>query len=102
MWSPFARVASLRSERNWGVGDFTDLMELCKQSFDIGGAGAVAIEPLQPIFEQTDDSAPVKYLALSFIDPVYIDVEIVDDLREQEDVKRQILSPEFQNSGSSL
>ncbi len=96
MWSPFARVDSLRSDRNWGVGDFTDLMELCKQSFDSGGAAAVAVDPLQPIFEQTDECSPIKYLALSFIDPVYIDVETVEDLREQEDVKRQVLSPEFQ------
>ncbi len=83
LWGIACHLYSLRSENNWGIGDFTDLASLSRITADFGGA-AVGINPLHALFPPYPDHAsPYSPSSRLFLNPLYIDVT-----RE----------PEFQNS----
>jgi (1->4)-alpha-D-glucan 1-alpha-D-glucosylmutase len=93
-WGLHVRVSSLRSKRNWGIGDFTDLKNLAifannKQ------AHVISIEPIQPVYTPEDWNA-VAYASRSFISPAYLDIALVPDYVESEEIHRHVLSPTFQ------
>jgi len=67
---------SVRSGRNWGIGDFTDLEGLIETASDLGADG-VGLNPLHALF----DDRPRRLQSLfaktagCFLNPLYIDVE---------------------------
>lgn len=70
-----AQLYSLRSSRNWGIGDFGDLLKLV----DLGkrnGAAAIALNPLHQL-HLANPSAVSPYAPLSrrFLNALYIDVD---------------------------
>lgn len=95
-WGPAVHLASLRSSRNWGVGDFSDLKELvdwCATE----GAGWLSLKPLQRV--RTTILSKTGWPAVSsrsFIDPIYLDVEKIADFSESEEIRRSVLAPQFQ------
>ncbi len=99
-WGLHVRIASLKSKRNWGVGDFTDLKNLAVYADD-KHAHVISIEPIQPIFS-TEDWNQISYASRSFISPTYIDVELVLDYIESEDIHRHVLAPAFQATLAAL
>jgi 4-alpha-glucanotransferase len=81
-WALTAQLYSLRSPRNWGIGDFTDLATL-----GIGaarcGAGALGINPLHALFPAAPKHiSPYSPSSRLFLNPLYIDVEAVPDFRD--------------------
>jgi 4-alpha-glucanotransferase len=75
VWGLAVQLYGLRSERNWGIGDLTDLANLCRIVRDAGGA-AVGVNPLHLV--RPDESAvPSPYSPSSrvFANPLYLDVE---------------------------
>lgn len=99
-WGLHVRVASIRSKRNWGIGDFTDLKNMAifannKQ------AHVISIEPLQPVYT-AEDWNQVLFASRSFISPAYIDVELVPDYMESDEIHRHVLAPAFQSKLSAL
>ena len=51
-WGPAVQLYALRSERNWGMGDFTDLRTVIEQ-WGHRGAGVVGVNPLHALFRTT-------------------------------------------------
>ncbi|MDR3617347.1 MAG: malto-oligosyltrehalose synthase [Candidatus Obscuribacterales bacterium] len=95
-WGVHLRLSSLKSKRNWGVGDFTDLKNFVLWAKS-KHAGLIELEPLQTIDTVEDwNEAQIAFSSRSFINPVYIDVEVVPDFIESEDIQRHILAPDFQ------
>jgi len=100
---------SLRSKRNWGIGDFTDLRNLAVWAQSTRGA-VVSLEPLQPIVGDVQMQQLVAagtqmslvYASASFINPAYLDVEVVADFVESEEIQRYVLAPQFQATLSDL
>ncbi|MFO1304697.1 MAG: 4-alpha-glucanotransferase [Burkholderiales bacterium] len=78
LFGPAIQLHALRSLRNWGVGDFTDLATLA-QIAAAQGASFVGVNPLHELFldrpAQASPYSPSTRLALN---PLYIDVEAVD------------------------
>jgi 4-alpha-glucanotransferase len=75
LWGLAVQLYGVRSARNWGHGDFTDLDRL----LDIAaarGAAAVGINPLHALFDdQPERPSPYSPNSRLFLNPLYIDVE---------------------------
>ena len=77
IWGMAVQLYSLTSERNWGVGDFTDLANLvavCARQ----GANIIGLNPLNVLFHDFPENAsPYSSISRLFLNPIYIDVEKV-------------------------
>ncbi len=75
-WGPFLPLYALRSDSDWGIGSFTDLMtaaQICKKN----GASFVSILPiLAGRFEDHEcDPSPYSALTRFFWNEIYLDVD---------------------------
>jgi (1->4)-alpha-D-glucan 1-alpha-D-glucosylmutase len=95
-FGPAIQLYALRSRRNWGIGDFTDLAALVWLAAR-HGAGFVGINPLHELFldrpAQASPYSPSSRLALN---PLYLDVEAVEEFAESNDAQAHVASPQFQ------
>lgn len=77
IWGLAVQLYSLRSKRNWGVGDFTDLknlVDICQRQ----GASVIGLNPLNVLFHDFPENAsPYSSISRLFLNPIYIDVEKV-------------------------
>jgi len=79
MWALAVQLYAVRSLRNWGHGDFTDLAALIDLAGDLGAAG-VGLNPLHALFEdRADDASPYAPNTRLFLNPLYIDVEALPE-----------------------
>lgn len=78
-WALAVQLYSLRSARNWGYGDFTDLARLCEIAGSMG-ASAIGLNPLHALFPDRPKAAsPYAPNSRLFLNPLYIDVEAVPE-----------------------
>lgn len=77
MWALAVQLYGVRSARNWGHGDFTDLLALVELAADLGASG-VGLNPLHALFDDRP-SEPSPYFPNSrlFLNPLYIDLDAV-------------------------
>ncbi|WP_157118859.1 malto-oligosyltrehalose synthase [Azohydromonas lata] len=97
VWGPALQLYALRSQRNWGMGDFTDLAELTV-AFGERGAGIVGLNPLHALFSHNPHHiSPYSPNSRSQLNTLYIDVEAVEDFRECDAAQALVRSADFQN-----
>lgn len=102
IWGPSVQLYTLRSEKNWGVGDFTDLTNLIKNLAD-WGAGFIGLNPIHALYPANPESAsPYSPSSRRWINVVYIDVEAIDEFKKCDAVVAEVNSPEFQARLSDL
>ncbi|MGZ8409741.1 MAG: 4-alpha-glucanotransferase, partial [Hyphomicrobium sp.] len=78
-WGISAHLYSVRSRRDWGIGDFSALRQLLDVAGE-AGASAVGVNPLHaPFLENPERASPYSPSSRLFLNALYIDVERVDD-----------------------
>jgi 4-alpha-glucanotransferase len=79
-WLLAIQLYGVRSMRNWGMGDFTDLEHLIELARDLGADG-IGLNPLHALFDdRPGDCSPYSPNSRLFLNPLYIDVERIPEL----------------------
>jgi len=96
VWGPLVQLYGLRSERNWGIGDFTDLaavVRLCAAH----DAALVGLNPLHALYPHNPEHAsPYAPSSRRFYNILYIDVEAVEEFVHCSEARAQVFAPDFQ------
>jgi 4-alpha-glucanotransferase len=74
-WVIAVQLYSVRSARNWGMGDFTDLESLIRLAHELGADG-IGLNPLHALFDdRPGDCSPYSPNSRLFLNALYIDAE---------------------------
>ena len=96
-WGLSVNLYSIRSEQNWGIGDFADLKKIIRWTADFKG-GFTGINPLHAIPNSkpygVSPYAPLSRLYKNFI---YLDMENIPEVEESEDALKIMKSEDFNN-----
>jgi (1->4)-alpha-D-glucan 1-alpha-D-glucosylmutase len=96
IWGISTHLDTIRSRRNWGIGDLTDLQNLLSWAAE-NGAGTVTVSSLlSRRLPQEDRLYPNQPSSRCFLDPLYLDLEAVADFHESEEVRALVNDPAFQ------
>jgi 4-alpha-glucanotransferase len=96
MWGYAAQLYSLKSESNWGMGDFGDLKTLVKKSAE-QGAAAIGLNPLHPLYQNNPaHRSPYSPTSRCFLNSLYIDVTQVPNFSSCKAAQLRFNSDEFQ------
>ncbi len=102
LWGFSAQLYGVRSARNWGMGDFSDLramQEFCAEQ----GAATVLLNPLHALFpEAPEHASPYSPSSRVWFNTLYLDVEAIADFAECEPARTRIAAPEFQSRLKAL
>ena len=84
LWGFMVQLYGLRSERNWGIGDFTDLRNLADIAAELG-AGVIGVNPLHAT--QGSPYSPSSRHALNVL---YIDVEALPGFESSDKLRKRL------------
>ena len=82
VWGTTVQLYGLRSSRNAGIGDFTDLRH-CAEAWAERGAAIVGTNPLHALpLDDPGYASPYSPSSRLFLNPAYLDVEAIEDFAE--------------------
>jgi 4-alpha-glucanotransferase len=76
LWGLAVQLYGVRSHRNWGHGDFTDLAALIALGADLGAA-AIGVNPLHAVPDA--QASPYSPSSRMLLNPLYIDVNAIPE-----------------------
>ncbi len=93
----------LRSSRNWGCGDFTDLRALTSWAFREIGFGFLGVNPLHALHNRTPyNTSPYLPLSMYYKNHIYIDIEAVPEFASSSCARALFDSPGVQRQIQDL
>jgi (1->4)-alpha-D-glucan 1-alpha-D-glucosylmutase len=102
VWGAAAQLYAVRSQRNWGIGDFTDLARLV-ELWGQAGAAVVGVNPLHAMFPHNPAHAsPYSPSSRLFLNLLYLDVEAIADYAECAEARSMVGSAAFQQRVAAL
>jgi len=95
IWGVAVQLYALRSENNWGIGDFSDLAELLRIA-SAAGAGFIGISPVHALFP-SDPTLYSPYSASSrhALNIMFIDVASVPEVQGSRHAQALMADPAF-------
>ena len=95
IWGPVVQLYAVRSARNWGIGDFGDLLGVVEFAA-AAGAGMVGVNPLHALFpDQPAAASPYSPSNRGCLNPLYLDIERIEGFDACEAVRRHVQAPAF-------
>jgi len=95
IWGVSLQLYLLRSERNWGIGDFTDLARFVEIAAD-WGADMIGLNPLNAGFlDDPEHASPYSPASRLFLNVLCIDVGAVPGFGTDPAVRALVEAPEF-------
>ena len=96
VWGLSVQLYSLRSQRNWGMGDFGDLRELIDLAAPLG-CGIIGLNPLHALMPANPTHiSPYSPSSRQFLNVLYVAVNDVPELAECAPAQELIASVAFQ------
>jgi 4-alpha-glucanotransferase len=94
---------ALRSEQNWGIGDFRDLTDLITWSGRELHAGAIGLNPLHhPGIRLHENISPYYPISRLYRNPLYLDLEAVPEMAQCREAQEIMASAAFQTERRRL
>lgn len=96
VWGVAVQLYALRSARNWGIGDYSDLGAVVDQ-WGRRGAAIVGVNPLHALFPHNPAHAsPYSPSSRSFLNALYLDIEAVPEFAACDAAQQRVAAPAFQ------
>ncbi|MCG9782589.1 4-alpha-glucanotransferase [Vibrio brasiliensis] len=96
MWGPSVQLYTLRTQHNWGIGDFGDLKQLVADISSRGG-DFVGLNPIHSLFPANPEGAsPYSPSSRRWLNIMYIDVSSVPEFSLSIEAQQKVGSAEFQ------
>jgi 4-alpha-glucanotransferase len=93
----------LRSERNWGCGDLTDLRAFIDWAVDHAGVSFIGLNPLHALANREPyNTSPYLPIGSFYRNPIYLDIERVPDFASSASCHRLLLSKAVQGRAAEL
>lgn len=96
LWGAIVQLYTLRSEKNWGIGDFGDLQQFLIRLAEKGG-DFVGLNPIHSLFPANPDSAsPYSPSSRLWQNILYIDINAIPAFKQSEEAQKWLQSAETQ------
>lgn len=90
VWGISLQLYELRSKRNWGIGDFEDLIGMIRLASSLG-ADFIGLNPLHaPFLADPDRCSPYEPSTRQMLNPLYIAVDKVSASNDSPQLERQL------------
>ncbi|MGB0359896.1 MAG: 4-alpha-glucanotransferase, partial [Endozoicomonas sp.] len=95
IWGVSVQLYTLRSENNWGIGDFSDLKHLVI-ALGQQGADIVGLNPIHSLYPENPlHCSPYSPSSRNFINPLYIDVTALEEFRDSPEIQQIVADADF-------
>ncbi len=102
LWGATIQLYTLRSQRNWGVGDFSDLALMIEGTARNGGA-FVGLNPIHALYPALPGwASPYSPSSRRWLNIIYIDVGALADFQQSAAAQQWWCLPETQGKLSAL
>lgn len=102
LWGAILQLYTLRSERNWGIGDFSDLKQFLTKLAEQGG-DFVGLNPIHSLFPANPESAsPYSPSSRLWQNLLYIDVSAIPAFQRSPAAQAWFNAPETQRNMAQL
>ncbi|EDP59694.1 4-alpha-glucanotransferase [Vibrio sp. AND4] len=96
LWGPSIQLYTLRTQHNWGIGDFGDLKQLVSDIASRGG-DFIGLNPIHSLFPANPEGAsPYSPSSRCWLNIMYIDVSSVPEFALSAEAQQRVGSAEFQ------
>ncbi|MCL9781683.1 4-alpha-glucanotransferase [Vibrio sp. S4M6] len=96
LWGPSIQLYTLRTQHNWGIGDFGDLKQLVSEIASRGG-NFVGLNPIHALFPANPEAAsPYSPSSRQWLNIMYIDVSSVPEFSLSKQAQQMVGSLPFQ------
>lgn len=87
LWGACIQLYTLRSEHNWGIGDFGDLRAMLPEIARRGGT-FIGLNPIHALYPASPESAsPYSPSSRRWLNVIYIDINAVEDFQRSDEAQ---------------
>ncbi len=96
IWGSSVQLYTIRTEHDWGMGDFSSLKYLATELAD-QGANIIGLNPIHALYSANPHHcSPYSPSSRNFINPLYLDVTATADFQENEIAQKKFADKGFQ------